>query len=143
MVSNLFSPHTFQIRNNGNILYKNKNIFFPNWYENNIIYVKKLLNPEGYLVSYSEFLSSYQIPIPPREYAIVMYVNPQGVLMLFRSSLQRRALLTPPFLYWRPLWGISVLCPRIKKQKHLISIPERHCHCALRNSLLETICACY
>ena len=37
-------------------------------------------------MSYSEFLSSYHIPIPPREYAIVMDAIPQGVIMLFRSS---------------------------------------------------------
>lgn len=55
-----FSPHTFQMWNNKCILYKNNSFFFFNWFDSNNIYVKQLLDPEGFLMAYSELLSSNQ-----------------------------------------------------------------------------------
>lgn len=58
-----FSPHRYFIWNNQDIRYKNKTIFFSDWFNNNIILVSQLLNSNGLLLSYSEFLSKYGIPV--------------------------------------------------------------------------------
>ncbi len=81
-----FSPHSYFIWNNGVILYKSKSLFFPNWVNNNIILVSQLLNSDGYLYSYSEFLNKYNIPVTPREFAIVMDAIPCGAITLLKGS---------------------------------------------------------
>ncbi len=43
-----FSLHSYFIWNNGDILYKSKSLFFPNWVNNNIL-VSELINSDGYL----------------------------------------------------------------------------------------------
>lgn len=82
-----FSPHRYYIWNNHDICYKNKSIFFPNWFRNNICLVSQLFNNNGHLLSYSEFLSKYCIPITPREFAIVMDAIPSGAITLLKNSL--------------------------------------------------------
>ncbi|KAI2653232.1 Protein TIC 214 [Labeo rohita] len=77
-----FSPHSYFIWNNGDILYKNKSLFFPNWVNNNIILVSQLLNSNGYLY----FLKKYDIPVTPREFAIVMDAIPAGAITLLKDS---------------------------------------------------------
>lgn len=47
-----FSPHCYFIWNNQNILFKNRSLFFPNWYDNSIILVRDLLNEDGLLYTY-------------------------------------------------------------------------------------------
>lgn len=79
-----FSHHTFLIWNNWNILYKKQSLFFPNWFNNNITFVKHLFNSDRYLKSYSEFLSTYWIPVPSREFTIVLDAVPKEVLLLFK-----------------------------------------------------------
>jgi len=81
-----FSPHRYLIWNNRDILYKNKSLFFENWVSNKILLVDQLFNEEGRLFSYREFLSTYNIPVTPREFAIVFDAIPSGVIMLFRCS---------------------------------------------------------
>ncbi len=71
-----FSPHRYFIWNNHDICYKNKSLFFPNWFKNNIFLVSQLLNSNGYLLSYSEFLRKYCIPVTPRDFDIVMGAIP-------------------------------------------------------------------
>ncbi len=34
--------------------------------------ISQLINNEGYLLTYTEFLEKFGIPIPPREYCIVI-----------------------------------------------------------------------
>uniref|UniRef100_A0A3P9L5I7 Reverse transcriptase domain-containing protein n=1 Tax=Oryzias latipes TaxID=8090 RepID=A0A3P9L5I7_ORYLA len=80
-----FSPHRFYIWNNTNILYKNKSLFFPYWFQNNILYVNQLFNSGGCLMSYNQFLTTYNIPVTPKEFAIVMDAIPKGVIMLFKG----------------------------------------------------------
>lgn len=85
MYSHSFSPHTYMIWNNCNILYKNKSLYLPNWIENDILYVKQLFNANNVLMSYSEFLNTYQIPVTPKDFAIVMDAIPSGVISLFKG----------------------------------------------------------
>lgn len=49
-----FSPHRYYIWNNKDILYKNKSLFFENWYRNNILLVGQLYDTNGRLYSYSD-----------------------------------------------------------------------------------------
>lgn len=90
-----FSPHRYSIWNNKDILYKNRSIFFGEWFNSNIIWVRQLFNSNGVLFSYEEFLQYYGIPITPKQYAIVFDAIPSGVLMLFKSSMSVNILDAP------------------------------------------------
>lgn len=73
--------------NNRNILYKNKSIFFQNWFDKNILLVSQLLISQGLLFSsYKEFLDHFQFPVSPKEFAVVMGLIPSGVLILLRGA---------------------------------------------------------
>lgn len=81
-----FSPHKQLIWNNKIVKYKNKSIFYDNWIKNDILMVSQLMNNEGYLLTYTEFLNIFRIPITPREYSIVFDAIPEGLLRLLRGS---------------------------------------------------------
>uniref|UniRef100_A0A3Q3AHM4 Reverse transcriptase domain-containing protein n=1 Tax=Kryptolebias marmoratus TaxID=37003 RepID=A0A3Q3AHM4_KRYMA len=83
-----FSPHRCFIWNNQYIKYKNKSIFFTSWFDNNIILVTQLLNDNGNLLTYSEFLQTFGIPVTPKDFAIVMDAVPSSILMLLRSVVK-------------------------------------------------------
>uniref|UniRef100_A0A3P9LHW9 Reverse transcriptase domain-containing protein n=1 Tax=Oryzias latipes TaxID=8090 RepID=A0A3P9LHW9_ORYLA len=80
-----FSPTTCFIWNNSNVQYKNKSLFFPRWYDNDIVLIRQLFNPHGHLLTYEEFLLKFSIPVPPREYAIVLDAIPTSLLQLFKG----------------------------------------------------------
>jgi len=80
-----FSPQRCYIWNNFNIVYKNKSLFYDNWFNNGILLVSQLFNKNGLLFSYSEFLAKYKSPVSPREFSIVFDAVPSGLWMLFRS----------------------------------------------------------
>ncbi len=46
----------------------------------------QLFNQEGLLLTYSEFLSKFKIPITPKEYAVVMDAVPSGLKMLCKNT---------------------------------------------------------
>lgn len=81
-----FSPHSYLIWNNKDILYKHKSLFKEYWFQNNIIWVDQLFNKDGLLFTYKEFLAKYNIPVAPGEYAEVFGAIPSGVCMLFRNQ---------------------------------------------------------
>lgn len=81
-----FSPHRCFIWNNRLIKFKNKSLFYKNWFNNNILLVSQLLNDKGSLLNYSEFLYTFGIPITPREFAIVMDAIPSGILTLLKGA---------------------------------------------------------
>lgn len=81
-----FSPHTYLIWNNKDILYKNKSLFLANWVEKQVLLVNQLFDNHGQLLSYSEFLNTFQFLVTPKEYAIVFGAIPNGVIMLFKNS---------------------------------------------------------
>lgn len=80
-----FSPHRQIIWNNKYVKYKNKMIFYNNWIENGILLVSQLINNEGHLLTYSEFLKKFGIPIPPYEYSIVIDAIPAGFVRLLQG----------------------------------------------------------
>lgn len=47
----------------------------------------QLFNSNGTLFSYQEFLRRYQIPVTPKQFAIVFDAIPSGVSMLFRGCM--------------------------------------------------------
>lgn len=57
-----FSSHKYFIWNNQDIKFKNKSLFIERWVENNILLVSQLLNDNGQLFTYEEFLSVYGFP---------------------------------------------------------------------------------
>jgi len=78
----ILSQSVFLLWNNKDILYKNKSLFFENWYRNNIVLVGQLYDTNGRLYSYSEILQKCQIPVSVKEYAIVFDAIPSGIRML-------------------------------------------------------------
>ena len=67
------------------ILYKNTSLFLEYWFRNNNLLVSQLINAEGLLLSYKEFVSLYKVPVTPKNVAIVLDAIPSGVAMLFRN----------------------------------------------------------
>lgn len=94
-----FSPHNYFIWNNKDIVYKHKSLFMEYWFQNNILLVDQLFNREGLLLTYEEFLSKYNVPVTPGDYAKVFGAIPSGVCMLFKSqpriNVQLSSLLSP------------------------------------------------
>ncbi|XDV33381.1 hypothetical protein PO909_003805 [Leuciscus waleckii] len=80
-----FSPTNYFIWNNKNICYKHKSLFFENWFKNGINRVSQLFNQDGYLFTYQEFLSHYNTPVTPKQFATVFGAIPNGVIMLFKG----------------------------------------------------------
>ncbi len=80
-----FTPHSYLIWNNKNLLYKHKSLFFLNWFKNGIVFVSQLFNQNGSICNYSEFLAKHGIPVSLKEFAIVADAVPHGDLMLFRA----------------------------------------------------------
>ena len=81
-----FSPHRCFIWNNQHIKYKNKSSFLNSWFNNNIVLVTQLLNDNGNLLNYTEFLQTYGIPVTPKDFAIVMDAVPSGILTLLGGA---------------------------------------------------------
>uniref|UniRef100_A0A669DIK2 Reverse transcriptase domain-containing protein n=1 Tax=Oreochromis niloticus TaxID=8128 RepID=A0A669DIK2_ORENI len=111
-----FSPHRYYIWNNRDILYKHKSVFLSNWFDNGIHRVAQLINPVGGLLSYSEFMNTYGLPVPPKEYAIVFDAIPAGVLMLFRNPVVND--LTPLPLDPAVTYVGQVCFPSIKRKNN-------------------------
>ncbi len=80
-----FTPHTFFIWSNQNILYKNRSLFFNQWFNNGLFLVSQLFNSRGLLMTSIEFISEYNIPVSPREFAIVMGAITSGIRLLFKN----------------------------------------------------------
>lgn len=80
-----FSPHRYYLWNNKDILYKNKSLYFENWFKNNFLLVGQLFNSEGRLYNYPDFLQKFNIPATPSEYAIVVNSIPSGVFILMQG----------------------------------------------------------
>lgn len=83
-----FSPHKYFIWNNKDICYKHKSLFFPNWFNNGIILVTQLFKCNGNLLNYTEFLSTFKLPITTKEFAIIFDALPRGVITLLKNDLK-------------------------------------------------------
>ncbi len=80
-----FSPHTYSIWNNRDIISKNKSLFLESWFRNQIWLVRQLFHEEGSLLSHNEFVARYNLQVTPKEYAVVINAIPTGTLMLFKG----------------------------------------------------------
>ncbi len=81
-----FSPHSYFIWNNKNIRYKNKSLFFHNWFDKNILLVSQLLDDRGVLFTYEQFMQAFSFPVPPREYATVFGAIPDCIIPLVKCG---------------------------------------------------------
>lgn len=79
-----FSPHRYFIWNNKDIRFKNKSLFFRNWFENKIILVGQLLNEDGYLLSYGEFLDKFKIQNNPERICNCFWCDSKGGCISFK-----------------------------------------------------------
>lgn len=52
------------------------------WFKNNILLMTQLLNENGLLYTYTEFLKEYGIPVTPEDFSIVFDAIPSGLLRL-------------------------------------------------------------
>ncbi len=91
-----FSPQSYLI-NNKNIRYKNKSLFFRNWFDKNILLVSQLLDDRGVLFTYEQFMkhSLFQSPRESMPLCLVKFLiiplvksGPKGCLdaLLFDNT---------------------------------------------------------
>jgi len=126
-----FSPHRYFIWNNQNIVYKKKSLFFSNWFEKNVLTVSQLLNSEGYILNYEEFLCKFNFPVTPKEFSIVMDAIPNGVVMLLKDFVRSSDTFPQLDPFEHPIGKLcflsnkSSLNIRIRSlfQKELVTIP--------------------
>lgn len=85
MLSN-FHKQLLLCWNNQDICFKRKSLFFRYWVDNGLLLLKQLFNKDGQMFRYNEFLLEYNIPISPRESAIVFYAFPAGLKLLISSA---------------------------------------------------------
>ncbi len=125
-----FSPQSFLIWNNVNILYRNKSLFFHNWFSNGLLLVNQLFNNEGNLFTFADFCSRYKIPITLKEFTVLTRAIPTGVHMLFKCSVYTSALsVCPP----RPEHtSVGSICfSGLKPKNHQIrSLKCSFCECS-------------
>uniref|UniRef100_A0A669D202 Reverse transcriptase domain-containing protein n=1 Tax=Oreochromis niloticus TaxID=8128 RepID=A0A669D202_ORENI len=81
-----FSPHKYLIWNNRDILFKNKSLFLETWVQNGILLVAQLVNKEGQLLTYNDFIALYNFPISVQEFSMVLGAIPSGTLMLYKNT---------------------------------------------------------
>ncbi len=82
-----FSPHKSVIWNNKYIKFKNKSLFYRNWYNNAIILVRQLFKNNGHFFNYCEFLNYYKIPITAKEFAVVFDAISSGLIQLLSGNI--------------------------------------------------------
>ncbi len=87
-----FHPHKSVIWNNKYITFKNKSLFYRNWYNNGIILVRQLFKNNGNLFNYCEVLNYYKIPITAKEFAVVFDAIPCGLIQLLSSNISSESI---------------------------------------------------
>lgn len=93
--SHNFSPHQTIIWNNENITEGNKSLYFQNWVQKNIIFIKDLFNNDGQLMSYEAFLQKQTFPVKPKEYRSVINSIPSGLIELMKGYDKQHDTLDP------------------------------------------------
>ncbi len=92
-----FSPHNYFIWNNKDILFKNILFFILSYLvQEGILLVRQLVNSHGYLLSYTEFLQKFQLPVKPREFAIVFDLVPKSVMLLLKNCISEEVSMVNP-----------------------------------------------
>lgn len=69
---------------------KKKSLFCRTWFDRGILLVGQLLNKDGLLISYSEFLQN--CIVTPKEYAVVFDAIPTGSLQILKQTYHSQIL---------------------------------------------------
>ncbi len=101
-----FSPHRTCLWNNRNITIRNKSLFFPRWFQNNINCILCLFDDSGNILSYEQFMSYHSFPTPPKEFNKVIKAISPGLIHLVKChSLfnPRSSVVTRILCFWKVL----------------------------------------
>lgn len=109
MYKHNLSPNRYTIWNNKDIKYKNKSLFFQNWFDNNIIWVKQLLNNDGQLYDYPEFIRTHNVTFTPEEYQVVVRAVPKGAILLLGEYNNTPSATVEDFVASIQLEGIDIV----------------------------------
>jgi hypothetical protein len=82
-----FSPHRTFLWNNNNITIKNTSLFYPKWFERNIVNILSLFDEHGSIMSYENFITKHSFPIPFKELNAVTKAIPSGLSHLIKSHV--------------------------------------------------------
>ncbi len=82
-----FSPHSCILWNNQFVLSKNKSIFKKEWFDKGIIFLSDLLNTDGEIYTYQQFLSFSGIESSCRDYNLVVKSISPKLLHLVKIHL--------------------------------------------------------
>jgi len=96
-----------------------------------VLTVSQLLNSEGYILNYEEFLCKFNFPVTPKEFSIVMDAIPNGVVMLLKDFVRSSDTFPQLDPFEHPIGKLcflsnkSSLNIRIRSlfQKELVTIP--------------------
>ncbi len=66
-----FSPHKVLLWNNADITVRNKSLFSPRWFNNNLNFILSVFD---HILPYEKFLNLHNFPVPPKEYNILVRV---------------------------------------------------------------------
>lgn len=83
-----FSPHGSTLWNNRVITINRRTLFKRNWYEKGIIFVKDILDDQGNLLAYQDFITKYNIKESLREFNKVCKAIPIPLLNMIKNYLQ-------------------------------------------------------
>ncbi len=101
-----FSPHRTCLWNNRDITIRNKSLFFPRWFQNNINCILCLFDDSGNILSYEQFMSYHSFPTPPKEFNKVIKAISPGLIHLVKCySLfnPRSSVVTRLLCFWKVL----------------------------------------
>ncbi len=79
-----FSPHRTCLWNNRDITIRNKSLFFPRWFQNNINCILCLFDDSGNILSYEQFMSYHSFQTPPKEFNKVIKAISPGLIHLVK-----------------------------------------------------------
>ena len=82
-------------------------MFFQNWFDN-IIWVKQLLNNDGQLYDYPEFIRTHNVTFSPEEHQIVVRAVPKGAILLLGEYTSTPSATVEDFVASIQLEGIDI-----------------------------------
>lgn len=95
--------------------------------DNNILLVEQLMNTEGQLLTYDEFLSKAKFPVSPKEYAIVFDAVPRNIIQIlkYNSTVVSGSYLTTQEIFLGDIDITTKKCPNkyIRNLMHTKTLP--------------------
>lgn len=80
-----FSPHKAFLWNNCDICIRNKSLFFPKRYQRHMNHILILFDESGNMLSYEQFMSVHNFPIPFKEFKSLTRAIPNGLVQLVKN----------------------------------------------------------